>query len=86
LLGYVRVYNDAGFDGASMVLSASYENLSTIGWNDRISSYKSVNAGSGVFSEHASGAGNDTSFCCNVNVSYVGAAKNDTFSSVAGSA
>ena len=85
-LPYVRIFDDATFEGASMYLSASYDNLSVIGWNDRISSYRSVNAGTGVFSEHAGGLGIDTTFCCNVNVSYVGAAKNDTFSSVTGSA
>jgi hypothetical protein len=82
---YVRVYEHNDLDGASMVLSSSYSNLGTIGWNDRISSYRVLNGGSGVFFPHAGHGGTGTSFCCDIEVYDLGA-KNDTFSSVTGSA
>jgi hypothetical protein len=84
-VAYVRIFEHNDYDGASMLLSTSYSNLGAIGWNDRVSSYRSVNAGSGVFSEHISGGGADTAFCCNAAVTDLGS-RNDTFSSVTGSA
>ena len=83
-LAYVRIFADAGYMGASAYLSASYDNLGVIGWNDRISSFRSVNLGVGAFFEHVDRGGDRYSFCCNTNVSNVGSAYNDSFSSVTG--
>jgi hypothetical protein len=54
--GYVIVYEDVGFGGASRTLAADYPDLGAIGWNDRISSFKSIGA-SGYFREHTPPAG-----------------------------
>jgi hypothetical protein len=83
---YVRIFEHASFNGASMYLSASYADLSVIGWNDRITSFKPLNGGSGTFWHHAGQEGTAHAFCCATNVANVGSAHNDRFSSVAGSA
>jgi hypothetical protein len=85
-VAYVRVYEHSHYEGASIHLSISYANLATIGWNDRISSYKSVNGGAGTFWHDAYQDGTDDDFCCNTNVANVGSTHNDRFSSVSGSA
>ena len=79
---YVRIFADAGWAGASMYLSLNYSNLGTIGWNDRISSFKGLNSLSGTFWTEAAYAGYSYSFCCNAQVTYVGDFYNDRFSSV----
>lgn len=79
--GYVIAWNDSGYSGASVVLSQDYSNLGSIGWNDRISSYKVYVSGSGAFYEHSQMHGATQTFCCFINVSYVGDAYNDIFSS-----
>ena len=79
--GYVVAYQDASFLGASVVLSQDYSNLGSIGWNDRISSYKVYTPLTGYFYGDAGYTGGMTSFCCNSQVSYVGDARNDSFSS-----
>jgi hypothetical protein len=81
--GYVVAYADASFLGASVVLSQDYVNLTSIGWNDRISSYKVYTSPEGEFYEDASFSGSTQMFCCYSTVSYVGNAYNDTFSSLA---
>jgi len=84
-ISYVHIFADAGFDGASMFLTGAYSNLGDIGWNDRISSFRSVNNGAGTFSQHAGYEGTHYAFCCDTAVSNVGV-YNDTWSSVTGSA
>ena len=81
-VSYVRIFESASFVGASAYLSQSYSDLRTIGWNDRISSFQALNSLSGRFFEHINYAGFVYSFCCNTQVSYVGDAYNDRFSSV----
>jgi hypothetical protein len=44
-----------------------------------------LNGGTGVFHQHVNGDGTATSFCCDIEVTSLGA-KNDTFTSVTGSA
>jgi hypothetical protein len=83
---YVRVFEHAGYDGASAYLSQSYDSLGDIGWNDRITSLRVVNGGSGSFYVHSGYSGGEYPFCCNQNVANVGPSWNDTFSSVSGSA
>lgn len=79
-VGYVIVYEDTLYGGASRTLSVDYANLSTIGWNDRISSFKSFGA-SGHFREHANPPSGFTySYGSSTQVSNVGSAYNDKFS------
>ncbi len=81
-VNYVRIFADAGYGGSSMYLSVNYDNLSSIGWNDRISSFKALNSLRGSFHTGSYGDGSAYGFCCNQQVTYVGSAFNDTFSSV----
>jgi hypothetical protein len=55
-IGYVVVYEHASYGGATKVLSSDVPWLSDIGWNDRISSFKSFGA-SGSFNEHSPSGG-----------------------------
>ncbi len=77
--GYVTVFEHAGYDGARMTLSADQPWLSSIGWNDRISSFKSVGA-TGRFFENSPGTGFVYYFSSGAQISYVGNAYNDKFS------
>lgn len=79
---YVRVYADKGFQGASAYLSVPYDDLSVIGWNDRISSFQALAGNGGTFFEHIYGGGFASGFSANQQVTYVGDAYNDRFSSV----
>ena len=82
-LVYVIAYRDAGYLGPSIAISRDYDDLRTIGWNDVISSFKAVNGLSGHFATDARNGGRlYPSFCCNVQVTYVGDTWNDQFSSV----
>lgn len=85
-VAFVRVYEDAQFTGPSAILSQSYSQLGDIGWNDRITSYRGLNSGSGTFFKNNNFNGESDAFCCNQQVGNVGANFNDTFSSVSGSA
>lgn len=78
---YVTVYEHATYFGASLAVSQDYDILATLGWNDRISSYKVRNSESGVFHVDWFGGGAGDSFCCNQWVSSLGSF-NDAFSSV----
>jgi hypothetical protein len=55
-IGYVTVWEHVSFGGASMTLSSSQPWLSAIGWNDRISSFRSFGA-TGGFWEHSPSGG-----------------------------
>jgi hypothetical protein len=79
--GYVVAWQDAGFLGPSVTLTNDVSNLGSIGWNDRITSFKSISGASGRFYEHAGYTGSVYSFCCSVQVSNVGQTYNDKFSS-----
>jgi hypothetical protein len=83
-VSYARIWEDIGREGASMYLSADYANLGTIGWNDRISSFRSVNGLSGTFYHDDQMRGTVYPFCCNEIVENVGSAHNDRFISVEG--
>jgi hypothetical protein len=56
VIGYVTVWEHVSFGGASMTLSSSQPWLSSIGWNDRISSFRSFGA-TGGFWEHSPSGG-----------------------------
>lgn len=79
--GYVIVWADPSYAGASAVLSHDYANLGSIGWNDRISSYKVYTTYTGAFYDQANYQGLTQYYCCFSQVSYVGAQYNDIFSS-----
>lgn len=80
--GYVRIYADIFFGGASAYLSVPYDELSVIGWNDRISSFQGQAGAGGTFFEHIYGGGFAYPFNAYQQVTYVGDAYNDRFSSV----
>ena len=77
--GYVTVWEHAGYDGARMTLYADQPWLSSVGWNDRISSFKSFGA-SGRFLENSPGSGFVYFFSSGVQVSYLSNTYNDKFS------
>lgn len=80
--GYVIAWVGASYTGSSVVLSQDYSNLGSIGWNDRISAYKVYTSLTGAFYEHSNYWGLTQFFCCFSQVSYVGDAYNDKFSSI----
>lgn len=82
---FVRLYDDVGYEGGSIALSRDYSDLGDIGWNDRASSFKVLNGGSGEFSEHVGPGGAHYSFCCTGAMSNLGS-WNDRISAVEGSA
>jgi hypothetical protein len=79
--GYVIAWSGNSYSGSSVTLTQNYSNLGTIGWNDRISSYKVYTSLSGAFYEHTSYTGLVQTYCCNAQVAYVGDTRNNTFSS-----
>ena len=79
---YVLIFQDAQFAGPSAYLTVAYDDLSVIGWNDRISSFKGQGGSGGTFFEHIYGGGFAYPFNAGQSVSYVGDPYNDKFSSV----
>jgi hypothetical protein len=77
--GYVTSWEHAGYAGSQMTLSADQPWLGSIGWNDRISSFKSFGA-SGRFLENSPGSGFIYYFSSGVQVSYLSDFYNDKFS------
>ncbi len=83
-------YEDASYGGASFAASVSqngcngyvhgYADLSPLGWNDRISSFRSYAGCRTTIFEHASYGG--STYGPYTNSSYVGAAMNDKASSI----
>jgi hypothetical protein len=78
---YVTVYENPGLSGAWMHVSQDYSQLWQIGWNDRISSFRGRNSGTGKFWTDWFYGGSFWSFCCNQQVTTLGGWDN-TFSSV----
>jgi len=77
--GYVTFWEHASYAGARMTLSADQPWLNSIGWNDRISSFKSFGA-SGRFLENSPGSGFIYYYSSGVQVSFLSNAYNDKFS------
>jgi hypothetical protein len=69
---YVTIYDLAGYSGSFMNVSNDYGALATIGWNDRISSFKGRNSETGRFWTDWFNGGISSSFCCNTTVSSLG--------------
>lgn len=77
--GYVVVFEHGQYAGSAMAYTQNYSCLCTIGWNDKISSFKSYGA-SGKFWENAPGGGFIYYFGPTTWVAYVGDQFNDRFS------
>lgn len=82
-LPYVRVFRDEDYGGLSYIISESEPNLGSIGWNDVITSFKSLNNGRPRFYEHASYGDPSWRWAAGAWVANVGIWANDKFSSVA---
>jgi hypothetical protein len=80
-IDYVSIYDGTSFTGASMNVSQDYATLTTIGWSDRISSFRGRNSESGTFFNDWFYTGSWYAFCCNTQVSNLGVYSN-TFSSI----
>jgi hypothetical protein len=78
---YVTVYDQAGYAGPSLNVSQDYGSLLSIGWNDRISSFKVRNSETGRFFVDWFYGGSGWSFCCNTLQPTLGGYDN-TFSSI----
>ncbi len=73
---YLHVYVDANFSGGYTVISQAYDDLRTIGWNDRISSFRAVNGIAGHFATDIYNSGAYYYFGPNQQTTYVGDAWN----------
>ena len=80
-VNYVIVYEFPSFAGAYMYISQDYSVLATIGWNDRISSFRGLNSQGGVFFVDWFYSGSSWNFCCNTQTTFLGT-YDDAFSSV----
>jgi len=78
---YTTIYDQASFQGPYMNVSQDYAALVTIGWNDRIGSFRGRNGETGRFWTDWFNSGSSWSFCCNSNVPSLGS-YNNTFSSI----
>ena len=78
---YATIYDGMTFSGSWMVVSQDYDALFWVGWNDRISSFRSRYYGAGSFYTDWYGNGSAWRFCCNQYVSSLGGYDN-SFSAV----
>jgi hypothetical protein len=78
---YVTIYDYTSFAGSYMQVSQDYNALITLGWNDRISSFKARNSLAGHFYVDWFYQGTGYYFCCNQQVTSLGSFDN-TFSSI----
>ncbi|MBA2719289.1 MAG: hypothetical protein H0U52_08640 [Chloroflexi bacterium] len=79
---YVTIFDGTIWSGAYMDVSQNYDALFSIGWNDRVGSYKARNSASGKFWTDWYASGTSRSFCCNTQVSSLPAGLDNAFSSV----
>jgi hypothetical protein len=79
---YVTIFDGPNYSGAFMDVSQNYDVLFSIGWNDRISSFKARNSASGVFWTDWFASGTGLTFCCNSNVSSLPSNIDNAFSSM----
>jgi hypothetical protein len=77
--GYVTVYEHALYAGSALTLSADQPWLSSVGWNDRISSFKSFGA-AGNFRDDSPGGGFIYGYGATTQVSALSGTYNDKFS------
>lgn len=81
-LPYVTVFRDENYGGLSYIISESEPNLASIGWNDVITSFKSLNSGRPRFYQDASYGTPSWRWAAGAWVANVGSPANDKFSSV----
>jgi hypothetical protein len=81
ILFYVTFYWNATYGGASFTASQPYSDLRDIGWNDAISSFKSLNGQRPKWWEHIGYVAPAWQWAAGAQVSYVGNGANDLFSS-----
>jgi hypothetical protein len=79
---YVQVFEHENYGGPSFSVATAVSNLGTLGWNDRITSFKSLNGGRPRFFEHTGYGGTWWQWPAGASVPNVGSAANDRFSSV----
>jgi hypothetical protein len=79
---YVTIYDYASYTGPYMHVSQDYTILASIGWNDRVSSFKARNSQDGRFYTDWFYNGTAYYFCCNQQLASLGVFDN-TFSSMA---
>lgn len=79
---YVTFYEHAGYGGLSYTTSQPIPNLVGLGWNDAISSFKSLNGQRPKWWRDASYLGTSWQWAAGAWVSYVGDDANDRFSSL----
>lgn len=79
---YVLWYADSNYGGSSYSMSNPVPDLTAIGWNDRISSFKSTNGGHPKWWQGSNYSGAAWQWVTSAWVSYVGDLANDRFSSV----
>ena len=80
---YVTWYETISYGGSSFTASTSYSDLSTIGWDNRISSFKSLSGGRPKWWQNTGFTGTSWRWLAGAQVPDVGAVANDQFSSVA---
>ncbi|HTK46163.1 MAG TPA: hypothetical protein VL749_12530 [Patescibacteria group bacterium] len=80
-IDYVTIFDGTAFNGVLMNVSQDYAALSTIGWNDRVSSFKGRNSETGTFYADWFYSGTWYAFCCNSQIGNLGTF-NNTFSSI----
>jgi hypothetical protein len=78
---YVTIYDLTLFNGSFMNVSQDYSLLASIGWNDKVSSFRAKNSETGTFYTDWFYSGSFWAFCCNSQLSTLGS-YNNTFSSV----
>jgi hypothetical protein len=79
---YVQVFEHENYGGASLSISTSISNLGSVGWNDAITSFKSLNGGRPKFWENSGYGGSAWQWAAGAWVANVGSGANDRFSSV----
>jgi hypothetical protein len=81
-VNYVLFYEHSDYAGASGLVSSPVPDLSVVGWNNRISSFKSTNGGRPKWWDGTSYSGLNWQWGVSAWVPYVGDPVNDRFTSV----
>jgi hypothetical protein len=79
---YVIVYSNTSYGGSYLYISQDYDTLVTVGWNDRIRSYRGLNSELGRFWTDWFHSGAALDFCCNSNVPSLSATFDQKITSV----
>ncbi|MEO6628886.1 MAG: hypothetical protein ABIP03_10000 [Aquihabitans sp.] len=79
---YVIVYSSTSYAGSYLYISQDYDTMATVGWNDRIRSYRGLNSALGRFWTDWFHSGTALDFCCNSNAPSLSATFDQTITSV----